>query len=476
MLDHKVRTTTNGNTVLSEKLIEEFTANLSGQLLCHGDEDYEEQRNVWNGMIDKHPALIVRCANVNDVVQAVNFARNNDLLVAVRGGGHNVAGTALCDDGLVIDLSLMKKVEVDPDARTAVAQGGATIADLDAATQPHGLAAPMGVVSQTGIAGLTLGGGIGWLRRKYGLSSDNVLSFELVTADGRVLNVSKNEHPDLFWGLRGGGGNFGVVTAFEYQLHPVSPEVMFVFVLYHASKMQEVLRSYRDYCATAPDEVSSFMIAGNVPSSEDFPPEIHGEPFVLFGACYAGSVEEGQQVLQPLREFAEPMVDASGPMPYTDVQTILDAEFPDGFHYYWKSLYLDSLDDPVIDGVAACNEQRPSPLSTVDIWQMGGAISRFSEDDSAVGSRDAPYLLGIEANWDPSEDDDANIAWARKCIADMQPFSNGRQYLNFPGFLEDQEQTMRTTFDNRYERLVALKNKYDPTNFFRLNHNIKPSS
>jgi hypothetical protein len=386
-----------------------------------------------------------------------------------------VAGTAICDDGLVIDLSLLNKVEVDPEARTARAQGGATIADLDKATQQHGLATPMGVVSETGIAGLTLGGGIGWLRRKYGLSSDNLISVEVVTAGGRILKASQTENPDLFWGIRGGGGNFGIVTSFEYRLHPVGPEVMFVFVLYHGSKMREALCFYNDYCTTAPDEVSSFAISGTVPPEEDFPAEIHGEPYVMFAACYAGSVEEGRQVMQPLREFDEPMVDFSEPMPYTDVQMILDEDYPDGFHYYWKSLYLDRLDNEVIEAVAAWTEKRPSPLSTVDIWHMGGAISRFGAEDSAVGSRDAPYLLGVEANWEPSQDDEANIAWTRKCMADMRKFSDGSQYLNFPGFYEDEAETMRTTFGSQYERLVALKKKYDPSNLFRLNQNVKPT-
>ncbi|MGD8625408.1 MAG: FAD-binding oxidoreductase [Anaerolineae bacterium] len=474
MLTLKVRTTSNGVAVLSQKIIQEFEDGFAGRLVRRGDQDYDQQRAIWNGMIDKEPALIARCAGTSDVVKAVNFAREHDLLVSVRGGGHNVAGTAICEDGLVIDLSAMNGVEVDPGARTARAQGGATIADLDGATQPHGLAAPMGVVSDTGIAGLTLGGGIGWLRRKYGLSSDSLLSARVVTADGRTLEASETENPDLFWGIRGGGGNFGIVTSFEYRLYPVGPEVMFVFVLYHGRKTREALRYYRDYCTTAPDEVSSFAICGIVPPEEDFPQEIHGEPYVLLAACHAGSVQKGQKVMQPLREFDEPLVDFSGPMPYTDVQTILDEDYPEGYHYYWKSLYLESLDDAAIDRVAAWADKRPAPLSTVDIWHMGGAIRRFGAEDSAVGNRNAPYLLGVEANWQPSQDDQAHVTWTRECIADMRQFSDGSQYLNFPGFYEGRDETMRTTFGHQYERLVALKTKYDPTNFFRLNQNIQP--
>lgn len=471
----RVRTIRDSEIVLQGRDVAAFTTDLSGRLVRRGDDVYDEARAIWNGMIDKKPALIAQCVNESDVVDAVDFARSHDLLISVRGGGHNVAGTALCDGGLVIDLSAMMDVTVDPDTRTAHAQGGATIADLDTSTQEYGLAVPMGVVSETGIAGLTLGGGIGWLRRKYGLSSDNLVSARVVTADGRVLTTSETENSDLFWGIRGGGGNFGIVTTFEYQLHPVGPEVMFAFVLYHGSRTRDTLRAYRNYCDTAPDEVSSFAICGTVPPEEGFPEEIHGQPYVLLAACCAGSVAEGRELVQPLRELEEPMVDFSGPMPYVDVQTILDEDYPDGFHYYWKSLYLNDLDDEVIDTAMIWAQNRPSPLSTVDIWHMGGAVGRYGARDSAVGNRDAPYLLGVEANWAPSDDDDANISWTRGCIEQMESFSDGGQYLNFPGFYEKGEEGMRATFGSQYDRLVALKNQYDPTNFFRLNQNIKPT-
>jgi FAD/FMN-containing dehydrogenase len=476
MTDLEIRTMENGTAVLPGAAIDAFETGLSGRVVHRNDPDYEEHRAIWNGMIDKKPALIVRCGSVDDVVASVNLARENGLLLAVHGGGHNVAGTALCDGGLMVDLSMMNEVEVDPDACRARAEAGAIIADLDAATQRYGLATPMGVVSETGIAGLTLGGGIGWLRRKHGLSCDNLISADVVTADGRLLKASETEHPDLLWGIRGGGGNFGIVTSFEYQLHPVGPDVMFVFALYRGSQRREALRAYRDYCAAAPDEVSSWAISGTVPATEDFPEEIHGEPYLNIGACYAGSVEKGRRIMQPLREFGEPMVDFSGPMLYTDVQVFLDEDYPDGFHYYWKSLYLESLGDDVIDGVVTWSDRRPSLLSTVDVWHMGGAVSRFSAADAAVGNREAPYLLGVEANWEPSQDDDANVAWARACVEDMRTFSKGGQYLNFPGFHEREDETMRTTFGNQYERLVALKKKFDPSNLFRLNHNIKPDA
>ena len=474
---HSLKSFSSKERKVGADAVNELAGRLRGDVLQPEEAGYDEARHVWNGMVDKRPALIVQCAHTDDVVTAVHFARANDLLLAVRGGGHNVAGHGTNDGGLVIDLGPMNDVEVDPDARLVRAGGGATIADLDAATQEHGLAVPMGVVSQTGIAGLTLGGGIGWLRNKYGLSCDNLVAAEVVTAEGKVITASAAEKADLLWGLRGGGGNFGIVTEFTFRAHPVGPEVMFVFTLYHGSKIREALRYYRGYCETAPDEVSSFAICGDVPPEEVFPETIHGEPYVLFAACYAGSVEEGQRVLQPLREFDEPMVDFSGPMSYADdVQTILDEDYPDGMRYYWKSLYLDSLDDDVIEAIVRQNEARPGALSTVDVWHMGGAVREVGADESAFGGREAPYLLGIEANWEDAADDEANVTWAREAVKAMQPFSGGAEYLNFPGFLEGGEETMQSTFGEKYERLRALKRKYDPNNVFRLNENVKPAS
>ena len=462
---------------VTSSAVNELADHLDGGVLQAGDPGYEDARLVWNGIIDRRPALIARCAHTDDVVAAVDFAREHDLLLAVRGGGHNVAGHATNDGGLVIDLSELNDVQVDPATRRVRVGGGATIADLDAATQEHGLAVPMGVVSKTGIAGLTLGGGIGWLRNKYGLSCDNLVAAKVVTAGGEVVTASAEENADLFWGLKGGGGNFGIVTTFSFRAHPVGPEVMFVFTLYHGSKIREALHYYREYCQTAPDEVSSFAICGDVPPEEVFPEAIHGEPYVLFAACHAGSVTEGQQEMQPLREFDEPMVDFSGPMSYAkEVQTILDEDYPDGMRYYWKSLYLDRLDGEVIDAVVRHNEARPGPLSTVDVWHMGGAIRDVDEEESAFGGRQAPYLLGVEANWEDAADDGANVAWSREVAEEMGRFSSGAEYLNFPGFQEGGEKTMRATFGGKYNRLQTLKEKYDPNNLFRLNQNVTPAS
>ena len=475
MPELQVVTLAGADSTLDEVVVERFGSKLWGELLRSGDTEYEEARTLWNGVIDRRPALIARCAAVEDVVEAVNFARENDLRLAVRGGGHNVAGTASAEGGLVLDLSDMKSIEVDSERRTVRAAAGATIGELDEETQQHGLATPMGVVSKTGIAGLTLNGGMGHLRRKHGLSSDNLLSVELVTADGRLLTASEEENADLFWAVRGGGGNFGVVTSFEYRLHPVGPEVMCAFVFYPGDRARDVLRSAEGYVAEAPDEVSPLSFLGRVPRVEDFPEEWHGEQFVATLAVYDGPVEEGEEALEPLRRLGDPIVDFSGPMPYTEVQKLLDEDYPDGWRYYWKSVNVDELDDGVIEALIEHARAAPSDHSTIDLWFQGGAMGRIGAEESAFGDRSAPILVGIEANWEPErQEDEANIAWARACYSDLRRFSGGGMYLNFPGFLEEGQGLIREAYGVNYERLVALKNQYDQANLFRLNQNIEP--
>ena len=464
------------NGVLDGSVIERFRSRLHGELIRAGDEGYEKARRVWNGMIDKHPALIARCFGASDVVNAVAFAREHGLLMSVRGGGHNVAGTAIADDGLVVDLSPMTRIQVDPEGRTVRAEAGVTIGELDERTQAFGLATPMGVVSETGIAGLTLNGGIGWLRRKHGLSSDNLVSVDIVTAEGRFLTASETENEDLFWAVRGGGGNYGVVTSFEYRLHPVGPEVMFCFVFYPGDKARDVLRYMNGYMAQAPDEVSPLGVLGRVPADDTFPDERHGEQFVAVLAMYAGEVEEGEQVLRPLRGIAEPIVDLSGPIPYTEAQKALDEDYPDGGRYYWKSANVEGMGEEIMDRLIAHAEAAPSGHSTIDVWYQGGAMGRGGAGESAFGDRSAPALLGIEANWEEPRDDEANVAWAREVVDDMRRFSDGGMYLNFPGFLEEGQDMVREAYGENYERLVALKNRYDPANLFRVNQNIKPTA
>lgn len=471
-----INTTTGQETALSPETIRRFTGELQGELIRPQNMGYDRARQIWNGMIDRYPALIVRCGSTDDVVNAVHLAREHDLRTAVRGGGHNVSGNAICNGGLVIDLSAMRKVQVDPTNHIAHVQGGATIGDVDRATQEYGLAVPLGVVSETGIAGLTLGGGLGWLRNKYGLSCDNLVSAQVVTADGEVVIASEIEDPDLLWGLRGGGGNFGIVTSFDLQAHPVGPQVYWSAAFYHGDQAHRILPFYRDYSAKAPDEVSTIAFLGVFPEgSEAFPKEIHGQPFVALVGLYAGTVQEGEQIMHPLRQAGIPLIDMSGPTTYLKAQQFFDEDYPAGQRYYWKSLNLLELSDAAIDRAIKHSQKQPSQLSTTDLWPIGGAVRRVPDGNTAFRGRHAAFLINPEANWTDPANDQANIFWAREFVAAMQEFSDGSRYLNFPGFFEEGEETMRTTFQNQYARLARLKARYDPTNFFRLNQNIKPA-
>lgn len=464
-------------TLLPDANLKAFVEGFAGDVVRPGDADYDDTRAVWNAVIDRYPALIARCTGVADVIDAVNFSQENDLLVSVRGGGHNVAGSAVCDGGLVVDLSEMTGIHVDLDAQTARAEAGATWADLDRETQQFGLATPGGVVSTTGIAGLTLGGGIGWLRRKHGMSIDNLVSVDIVTADGEFLTASGHEHSDLFWGIRGGGGNFGVVTSFEYRLHPVGPEVMFVGALYPLETAREILLAWRDFMEAAPDEISSQAVFWSIPAVPDFPEAVHGEPIVAIVATHCGSVEEGQRALQPLREFAEPIVDLSGPMPFTAVQQLYDPFLPEGECYYWKSLDLNRLDAEVIDALVAIAEDRPSPKTLMPIWHLGGAMNRVGATETAYGPRDTTYLLSLDTTWTNPDETEENIAWTREVWEELHRFSDGGLYLNFPGFGEEGEELVRAGHGAEiHDRLVELKTEYDPENVFRMNQNIKPTT
>jgi FAD/FMN-containing dehydrogenase len=461
-----------------KRIVAAFESRLHGSVIVPGDQEYDAARRVWNGMIDKYPAIIVRCASVADVVASVNFARDNDLLVSVRGGGHNVAGHATNDGGIVIDLSGLKEIAVDPETRVVRAGGGVTLGELDAATQAYGLATPSGVFTRTGVGGLTLGGGFGWLSHPYGLACDNLIGAEVVLADGSVVRTSERENPELLWGLRGGGGNFGIVTTFEFRLHPVGPEVYMTFVLHNGEgdRMARVIRAWRDYCATAPDEVSSLLALGIVPPTHHFPAEIQGKPMVIIGALHSGAPEQGKHELQPLSDIDVPLIDFSGVMPFIEAQQMFDEDYPDGLRYYWKSLNLMRFDDEVIEMVVEHARKQPSPYSTIDIWHIGGAVHREPAGGSAYNGRHVTFLLSPEANWEDAADDEANISWLRALIADAEQYSDGGRYLNFAGFQEEGDAMMAAAFGDRYERLVALKNQYDPGNLFSLNQNIAPRS
>lgn len=474
----KATTLAGDPTELPEETIQQFAETLSGPLIQPGDDAYHAAREVWNGTIDKQPALIAQCTGVADVIAAVNFAREHQLLTSVRGGGHNVAGTAVCDGGLVVDCSPMNGIHVDPDARTVRAESGTTWGELDRETQVFGLATPGGVVSTTGIAGLTLGGGIGWLRRKYGLAIDNLVSVDVVTADGQFRTASADKNPDLFWGLCGGGGNFGVVTSFEYELHPVGPEVTFVGAMYPLDAACEILPSWRDFMENAPEDVSSQAVFWSVPAVPDFPAETHGEPVVAIVAMHCGPVEDGKRILRPLRELEEPLIDLSGVMPYTQVQKLYDPFLArEDLCCYWKSVDLNGLTGDVIDALVSHAENRSSSKTLMPIWHHGGAMKRPGSTDTAYGDRDTTYTLSIDATWEDPSENEKHLAWARDMWADMQRFSDGSLYLNFPGYGEEGKDLVRAAHgDANYERLSELKATYDPANLFRVNQNIEPAT
>jgi FAD/FMN-containing dehydrogenase len=454
--------------------IEQFKSELCGQLCLPGEPGYEQACAIWNGMIERRPAWVVRCTEVRDVMAAVNFARNNELLLSVRGGGHNVAGSAVAEGGLMIDLSLMREVRVDPDRRIARVQPGVNWGDLDRETQPFGLAVPGGIVSDTGVAGLTLGGGFGWLSRQYGLTSDSLLSADLVLADGRFLKASHTENPDLFWAIRGGGGNFGVVTSFEFQLQPVGPEVMAGLILYPLEQAREVLAFYRDFTAQAPDELGTLAVLRIAPPAPFLPEKVHGQPVVGIGVCYAGSVEDGQQAVRPLKKFGSPLADLIAPKPYTTHQTMLDAASPSGRCYYWKSEYLSELNDDACQTLVKYAAALSSPLTAILVFQLGGAISRIDDRETAAANREAAYVLNIQTAWEDAGQTDRHVRWTCAFWRDMRPFASGGVYVNFLGE-DEKDGRVRAAYGVNYERLVALKNRYDPTNLFRMNQNIRPT-
>jgi FAD/FMN-containing dehydrogenase len=444
--------------------VEEFKASLRGHLLHPGEDGYDEARKIWNGMFDRRPALIVRCAGAADVVSAVNFARDNRLQVAVRGGGHSFPGHSVCDGGLVIDLSRMKGVRVDSAARTAWAQPGIKWIEFDHETQAFGLATTGGTASDTGIAGLTLGGGLGWLSNKYGLTVDNLISADVVIANGRLLTASATENQDLFWGLRGGGGNLGVVTSFKYQLHAVGPTVLGGMVVYPLAKAKDVLRFYREFSKAAPDELTTYAAFLDPPG---------GETVAAVICCYCGPIDKGEEVVRPLKSFGPPLQDMLGPMPYAAQQCLTDAALPTGSYYYNKGGSMPDLSDQAIEVFAEYAAKKPSPLSAVLIQTVFGAASRVHSEATAFAHRKLPYAPVIVSQWLDAADGETNVGWARDFWKALQPFAGAGAYVNDLG--QDDEDRIRIAYGTNYERLAALKKKYDPDNFFRLNPNIRPA-
>jgi hypothetical protein len=447
---------------LDEAHVQGLAAALRGDLIRPEDERYDTARAVFNAMVDRRPAIIVRCVGVSDVMRGVEFARSHDLPLSIRGGGHSVAGKAVYDGGLMLDLSPMKGIRVDPAQRTAEAQAGLTLGEFDHETQAFGLATTLGVVSVTGIAGLTLGGGLGWLNGKHGLACDNLISADVVTADGRLLRTSEEENEDLFWGIRGGGGNFGVVTSFGYRLHPVG-RVLGGGLSYPLSKAHEILRFYHEFASGCPDELSTDASLGVTPD---------GDGVISVSVCYCGPLEEGERVLRSLREFGSPQADNIQPMAYTTLQSAPDAGFPPGRRHYWKSSYLKELSEEAIEVMVRFVSEMPSPTTGVGLQQMHGAASRVDPTAMAFPHRDEHYDFLILSQWADSAESERNVQWTRSLFETMEPFFEGGVYVNNLG--EEGEDRVREAYGANYERLLALKGKYDPTNLFRLNQNIKP--
>jgi FAD/FMN-containing dehydrogenase len=458
---------------LDESALKELEAGFRGQVVRSTDPTYDEARKIWNGSIDRRPAMIVRCAGVADVIAAVRFARRTSLPVAVRSGGHSFPGLSLCDGGIVIDLGQMKGIRVDPEARTARAQAGVLLGDLDRETQAFGLAVPAGIVTHTGLAGLTLGGGIGWLMRKYGLTIDQLLSVDLITAQGEFVKASEKENPDLFWAIRGGGGNFGIVTEFEFRLNPVGPIVVAGPIAWTMEESSKVLRFYRQWITDVPDELTTIVVHRRTPPLPVIPAEFHGLPIVTVICCYAGPVEDGEKVVRPMKEFGSPVFDLCGPKPFVDLQAMFDPSFPHGWWYYFRSCDVAELTDDVIDVVAEQAPRMTSKLTAFPIFQLGGAIRQKGEDDTAFNGRSSGHTFNINATTETREGFDEEREWARNFWTALQPYHTS-VYVNF--LMDEGEERIRQAYGpQRYDRLKALKRTYDPDNFFRFNQNIPPN-
>ena len=457
-----------------EEPFEALRGQVRGALCFPGEPGYEQARTLWNAMIDRRPAAVVRAVGAADVRHAVRFASERGLVLSIRGGGHNIAGNAVSDGGLMIDLSPMKSVRIDPVARTARVEPGVTLGELDREAQAFGLATPLGINSTTGVAGLTLGGGFGWLSRSLGLTIDNLLSVDVVTAEGDLLHASDVEHPDLFWALRGGGGNFGIATSFEFRLHPVGPELLCGLVVHPLSRGSEVLSGYRAALAHAPDELSCWGVVRKAPPLPFLPEEVHGQEVVVLALCHAGSIDEGRKAIAPLQRLGEPFAEAIGPTPYAAWQTSFDPLLAPGARNYWKSHDLRALDDAAIAVLLEYAGRLPSPECEVFIGQLGGAINRVPPEATAYPHRDVEFVVNVHARWRSASDDARCIRWARELFDAMAPHATGGVYVNF--MPEDEGQRVQGAYGGNYPRLTQLKAKYDPGNVFRMNQNIRPAS
>ena len=458
-------------TSLQQNSLSDLRASFSGELVLPGDASYDDARKIWNAMIDKRPALIIRCSDTQDVIHAVKVARERGMTIAIRGGGHNIAGSALCDNGIVVDMSRLKAVSVDAAARTATVQAGATLADVDAATQKHGLATPLGINSTTGVAGLTLGGGFGWLSRMYGMTVDNLDSAEVVMADGSLKQTSETEEPDLFWALRGGGGNFGAVTRFTFRLHQVGPDLLSGLIVYPFAEAKSVLQRYRDFISAAPKELTVWAILRSAASSVSTRPRT-GQEIVVLAILYVGEPEQGQRAIQPLREFGTVLGEHVGVQPYVAWQQAFDPLLAPGARNYWKSHNFSRLQDGLFDAVIDAIRSLPTPQCEIFFGAIGGATTQKAVDATAYAHRDAEFVMNVHGRWDDAADDQRGIKWARDFFAASAPYASGGVYVNF--LTADETERVRTAYGSNYDRLAAIKQKYDPDNVFCSNQNIQP--
>lgn len=457
---------------LSEETIEALQSKLRGEVIQPADPEYDQARTIWNAMIDRRPAAIARCSGVADVVHSVEIAKQHNLLLSIRSGGHNIAGNALCDGGLAIDLSAMKSVHIDPHARRAYVEPGATLGDFDHEAQLFGLATPLGINSTTGVAGLTLGGGFGWLTRKYGMTVDNLMSVEIVTADGQRLWANAEQNADLFWAVRGGGGNFGIVTLFDFKLHPVGPDVMSGLVVYPFEQAKSVLNQYREYVKTIPDDLCVWAVLRKAPPLPFLPQEVHGSEVVIIAFMHAGDIEEGKRLIEPVRHFGEPVGEHVGVNPYTGWQQAFDGLLTPGARNYWKSHNFAELSDEAIDTVIDYAGKLPSPQCEIFIARLGGEANRVAADATAYAHRDVNFVLNVHGRWDEAGQDEACISWSRDFFNAATPYAMGGVYVNF--MTEEETDRIGSAYGPNYDRLAEVKQKYDPDNLFHLNQNIKP--
>ena len=470
-MNTKIRAIDGKDIVLSSEIIEGLKAQLMGSLLQSDDPEYNEVRKIWNAMIDRKPAFIARCMGTADVVNCVKFAREHNLLVSVRGAGHNIAGMSLANAAMLIDLSPMKWVWVNAQASVAFVAAGATLRYVDHETQAYGLATPTGINSTTGIAGLTLGGGFGWLSRSYGLTVDNLISAEVVTADGKVLQANEKENADLFWAIRGGSGNFGIVTSFQFKLHPVGPQVLAGLIVHPFKDAAKVFQHYKNFTSSAPDKATCWIVLRKAPPLPFLPPEVHGKEVFVIAAIYSGDMKEGEKILEPLRRFGNPIADVIGPAPYAAWQQAFDPLLTPGVRNYWKSHNFTELSDGLTDTLIEYASKLPSPLSEIFVGQLGGAINRVAPDATAYPHRNANFVMNVHTRWENNSDDAMCIDWARKLFDKTAPYSTGGVYVNF---ISEGEERVGAAFGSNYGRLAKIKSKYDPDNFFRINQNILP--